>query len=384
MRRKNPVVSAIFFGFLSFVVTTPSDVLGQDGTAASASGGASKAARLINLPQTGQTKSYGTDDDGKLRRGIAWPNPRFTNNKDETITDNLTGLMWTYEARTAGPAQCSPYLNKEWKEALQHIKCLNEHKYAGYDDWRLPNVNELESLVNVDQTNSAIWLTAQGFRNVQQLFYWTSTTDVRRPELAWVVVMYSGNVFSRDKKGRKVFPLWPVRSGGSTSSAKYALPQTGQTLCYSAKGEIKECGRKSVQDAALRRGVAWPNPRFTVKGECVTDTLTGLMWVKRPKDTSRTWEDALAFSNGLSLCGFTDWRLPNRNELRSLVNYGQKEPAEWLNDQGFDGVKDDDYWTSTAYEDRPGNAWVVNLEYGHVVAGRKDRRYNVFPVRDGN
>jgi hypothetical protein len=47
------------------------------------------------VPKTGQTTSYGNDtrDDGALRKGVAWPTPRFTDNNNNTVTDNLTGLI---------------------------------------------------------------------------------------------------------------------------------------------------------------------------------------------------------------------------------------------------------------------------------------------------
>jgi len=52
--------------------------------------------------KTGQTTSYATGDDGDLQRGIPWPNPRFTDNEDGTVTDNLTGLIWLKDANCFG------------------------------------------------------------------------------------------------------------------------------------------------------------------------------------------------------------------------------------------------------------------------------------------
>jgi hypothetical protein len=51
------------------------------------------------VPKTGQTTSYALGDDGDLQMGIAWPEPRFTDNEDGTVTDNLNGLMWTKDAQ---------------------------------------------------------------------------------------------------------------------------------------------------------------------------------------------------------------------------------------------------------------------------------------------
>ena len=110
----------------------------------------------------------GTGQDGDTLSGVAWPDPRFAENGDQTITDRLTGLVWTRDADLAGGP-------KTWQEALDYIKTLNAGSHLGRSDWRLPNVAELESLVN-KQANLAEWLRAQGFRNLKVDYYWSSTT----------------------------------------------------------------------------------------------------------------------------------------------------------------------------------------------------------------
>jgi len=141
---------------------------------------------IISLPQTGQTICYdsngtviscaGTGQDGEFQAGVAWPNPRFTDNQDQTVNDNLTGLMWTKDGNAPGPEACGPGAAKTWQEALDYVKCLNTNNYLGYNDWRLPNVVELASLVQNEEPNLADWLNSQGFTNVQPVNYWTSTT----------------------------------------------------------------------------------------------------------------------------------------------------------------------------------------------------------------
>jgi len=66
----------------------------------------------VNLPETGQTTCYdisgtvipctGTGQDGEIQTGVAWPNPRSTDNGDGTMTDNLTGLVWAKDANFSG------------------------------------------------------------------------------------------------------------------------------------------------------------------------------------------------------------------------------------------------------------------------------------------
>ncbi len=54
------------------------------------------------VPKTGQTTSYATGDDGILQKGVVWPIPRFKDNNNGTVTDNLTGLIWLKNANCFG------------------------------------------------------------------------------------------------------------------------------------------------------------------------------------------------------------------------------------------------------------------------------------------
>ncbi len=72
------------------------------------------------VPKTGQTTSYRAGDDGAYKRGVAWPDPRFTvttNGTDEVVTDNMTGLMWVKEPHAlnnnSGRTWCQPALDNE-------------------------------------------------------------------------------------------------------------------------------------------------------------------------------------------------------------------------------------------------------------------------------
>ena len=117
--------------------------------------GSAAFAGTVQLPQTGQTKCYdtagteiacaGTGQDGEIRAGVAWPNPRFIDNMDGTISDKLTGLIWTKDAGTPTEGACIGEI-KTFQGALDYVKCLNSNSYLGYVDWRLPNIKELSSV----------------------------------------------------------------------------------------------------------------------------------------------------------------------------------------------------------------------------------------------
>ena len=186
-----------------------------------------------------------------------------------------------------------------------------------------------------------------------------------------------------------MFMVATIFIAGIAYAAPADLPETGQTTCYDATGGTVACVTTG-QDGDLKKGVAWPSPRFTVDGTglCVTDNLTGLMWVRTPDSTLRTWANAMTYANGLSICGYDDWRLPNVNELESLINAEQANTATWLNNpsQGFSNVQAYYYWSSTTFAGNTAYAWGVAMSGGNVYVFSKSSISNtsyVWPVRAG-
>jgi hypothetical protein len=158
------------------------------------------------VPQTGQTTSYATGDDGDLERGVALVTPRFTDNGDGTVTDNQTGLIWLRDADCFG--------NRTWEEALSDSNglasgsCgLTDGSNAG--EWRLPNVKELTSLIDYSQFNPAL-PSGHPFNNVQSNRYWSSTTFLDGHN-AWYVNTLYGDAYLYNKGYDCYF--WPVRGG---------------------------------------------------------------------------------------------------------------------------------------------------------------------------
>jgi hypothetical protein len=333
----------------------------------------------INLPQTGQTKCYnqsgveincaGTGQDGEIRAGVEWPNPRFTFNGD-CVIDNLTGLMWTKNGNLAG-------VPKPWEKALEFISSLNSSGgLCGYTDWRLPNVNELETLLNAGEPNSDTWLNSQGFIYVKSYYYWSSTTNPTYAH-AYSILMSESNIITWNPK-ESYFYVWPVRSGQlNNPDPQYPtnIWKTGQTISYA-----------SGDDGDLKRGVAWPNPKFTDNGEgIVKDNLTGLMWTKDANSpgpvscnpaVEKTFHEALEYVACLNTnhyLGFSDWRLPNKKELFSLLDYSNGYPAlpsghPFLSVDGL-------YWSSTPC--------IVYISLGGYSFDQLYAYHSVWPVRGG-
>ena len=127
------------------------------------------AGKDYGLPKTGQTASYYEGDDGYYKKGAPASGPRFTDNKDGTITDNATGLMWVQSGYAdANTFPFTPYTANglwrkyTWQNAVFYCNQLNDkthfppNGYLGYSDWRLPNINELRSIINYGNWRPAI------------------------------------------------------------------------------------------------------------------------------------------------------------------------------------------------------------------------------------
>lgn len=168
------------------------------------------AAATIQLPRTGQMVSYKAADDGALKQGTIWPTPRFTDNGDGTVSDNLTGLIWLQYA------SCSKWglPKKKWNDALNEANTLasgicrlTDGSLAG--DWRLPNRKELQSLSDMSQYRPALPL-GHPFIDVQMDYYWSSSTNARATKDAWTIDMKGGGLEPSDKNYFSYY-IWPVR-----------------------------------------------------------------------------------------------------------------------------------------------------------------------------
>ena len=161
------------------------------------------------VAKTGQTTSYGTRDDGALasQTGAASPNPRFTDNGNGTVTDNLTGLVWLENTNCVGAMGWTAAMT--WAAALVSGNCgLTDNSVAG--QWRLPTIKELSSLIHRGAYNPAL-PAGHPFAGDQSKDFWSSTTLAATPGFAWYVSLYNGYVNAVDKANN--FYVWPVRGG---------------------------------------------------------------------------------------------------------------------------------------------------------------------------
>ena len=367
------------------------------------------------LPQTGQTLSYAKGDDGDLQAGVAWPVPRFTDNHDGTVTDKLTGLIWLKDASCAelGPNGDG---TAHWDPALEAAPLWPVAGVASpMAAWRATGAYRTSMSCAVWSIFSSLiprFPTQRGqvigpkatrsraCRGGETTFYWSSTTIAANLSgNAWVLPLSIG--INQGVAKDSTYYVWPVRRAAKKVKPVAPVPQTGQTTVY-AEGD----------DGDLQAGVAWPVPRFTDNHDgTVTDKLTGLIWLKDAScaelgpngDGTAHWEPALEAATALASgrCGLTDgsvagdWRLPNINELHSLVDFLFINPAlsnaagtgHWTEGDAFSGVQGGQtfYWSSTTTAaNLPRDAWVVPLSVGINQSGEKDSTCYVWPVRGGN
>lgn len=355
--------------------------------------GWSRTAGEALLPKTGQEHCYdiegetisceGTGQDGEYQAGVPSPEPRFTDNKNGTVTDNLTGLIWLKNANIFGEVMRDEAIEKA--RSIESGSCdLSDGSKAG--DWRLPNVNELESLLQFDNPSGPAVASPNPFTNLQVANYWSSTSVAAFPELGWYVAMAVGPPVFDLKINR--MRMWPVRGKNSR------VARTGQQKCWVLEGrrakEVPCAG--TGQDADIRAGVPWPDPRFADNNDgTVTDHLTGLIWLKDGNAFgTQPWQKALDLCN--SLCsgqyGLTDgskpgdWRLPNVNELRSLEDYGEHTPAI-TKGHPFENIRHSLCWSSTTVASAPNLARFLFVGIGSCVWDHKNVLMGVWPVRGG-
>jgi len=158
------------------------------------------------LPKTDQLTSYATGDDGNLQDGNP-VSPIFVDNLNNTVDDKASGLQWIQDHAAIGTVDGHNFTTyMTWADALAAVAALNVANYAGHNDWRLPNIKQLQSIVDYGRVGPAINTI---FLNCQSGYYWSSTTYAGYAGSAWGVDFYDGDV--NDGGKTHDFRVRPVR-----------------------------------------------------------------------------------------------------------------------------------------------------------------------------
>jgi hypothetical protein len=300
---------------------------------------------LVSIPDSNQTACY--DATGAIDcpssgnwfgqdAQYAGVQPNYTVNGNGTVTDNVTGLMW----------QQDPGAKVDYADAVAGAAGFS---LAGYTDWRLPTIKELYSLMQFSGQD----ISAES----------TDTTGVT-PFIEDSVFDFAyGDVNAGDRI---------IDSQWATSNVYVAEVMGGQECFFGvnfADGRIKcyptRTGKGYYTIYVRGGGGNYGQNDFADNGDgTVTDRMTDLTWMQQDNGSGVLWDDALAYCEGLSLGGHTDWRLPNAKELQYLVDYTRSpdttgsaaiDPvfvsSEITNEAG---TKDwPFYWTSTTHVSHP-------------------------------
>lgn len=242
---------------------------------------------IINEPSDGQS-FYGQD---ATYRGNQ---PSYTDNKDGTITDNVTGLVW----------------EKDMGEKLTFNEAFTKAQNStlgGYTDWRVPTIKELYSLILfTGQVKGA--KAIEPFIDTDYFIQPLGNTSIGEREIdaqTWSATEYVGRTMRNNKT---VFGVNFV-DGRIKGYPKYK-PRTGN--------------ENKMYFRMVRGNSAYGENALIDHGDgTVSDLATGLMWQKADDGNSYDWEASLAYAEQNTLAGYDDWRLPNAKELQSIVDYSR-------------------------------------------------------------
>jgi len=258
-----------------------------------------------------------------------------TADSGEMIVDSLTGLVW----------QRMWVSDQTWQEAVEYCDGLT---YGGRDNWRLPSYEELAGLLDFGRQEPAINTTA--FAGTPAHEFWTASPLVSDKGQAWAVSFWSVGVIPRNVHEDRSVRC--VSDGGARDQAPSRFANSEEA------------------------------------SDLVFDFATNLIWQATPF-TAKKWSEALRYCEGLTLAGQGTWRLPNVNELRSLVDVTRSGPATvfpGMPELTFDEA--DRFWSSTAvvfHHDTQSShlrAWAVDFVRGEVLADMKDHDHRGLCVMD--
>lgn len=321
----------------------------------------------ISQPSAGQA-FFGQDGQ------ISGNQPNFNKSSDGlTVLDNVTGLTWqqTPDRNSDGTINSSDKIT--WANIASYVAGLNTAKYGGFNDWRLPTIKELYSLIDFRGTDPS------GYQG-------TDTSGL----IPFIDKTYFAFGWGDTAAGERIIDAqyW--------SSTQYvSTTMGGATTVFGvnfADGRIKGYprdigpGGKAFTEyiRCVRGSSNYGINNFQNNGEgTITDSATGLMWSQGDSSTGLNWQQALAWvqtKNSANYLGHNDWRLPNAKELQSVVDY-TRSPAttnsaainplftatQITNEAGQTDYPC--YWTGTTHVNftmQPGNAGIY-VAFGRAM-----------------
>jgi hypothetical protein len=323
-------------------------------------GGRQTTAGGYTVVDTGQTSCYDNQNTTACPQPggsfygqdaqYAGVQPSYVDNGDGTVTDVNSGLMW----------QKTPGDKVTFAEAVAGAGSFN---LAGYDDWRLPTIKELYSLMDFSGSTGMSAGTSVPYIDTDYFdFEYGDTSAGERfiDAQYWSSTQYVGTVFGGQAAVFGVNFADGRIKGYPRDTGPGGSPMT-QFVRY-VRGNPDYGVNSFVDDGGPSAG----------SGQ-VTDQATGLMWQKGDSGTTMTWENALEYCENLENAGYDDWRLPNAKELQSIVDYARAPDAADPAQQGpaidpiFDITETESwFWTSTTHVEGPRGDFAAYVTFGQA------------------
>ncbi len=248
-----------------------------------------------------------------------------------TVEDTLTGLIWE---QTVGGTSVTWSASVTVGSAQAYCQSLTK---SGHSDWRVPNIVELQSLVDYTIGNPGITINATAFPSTPSNYFWASLIYVPSPTSAWDIRFSSrGYVQPDGTVGSTGYPVRCVRGSSYNPSTRYT-DELGNPL-----------NGGSTQ---------------------VKDQVTGLIWQRSQASSPSTymWSGALSYCSTTLTLGSQTWRLPTVKELTTIVDYAVYNPS--INGTVFPSTTANYFWSSSPVAGVAGYAWVVYF-YSGAMLGR--------------
>ena len=234
--------------------------------------------------------------------------PSYTDNGDGTVTDNVTGLMWSQSSDLNGDGTIDVDDKLSFNDALSGASTFD---LGGYSDWRLPNIKEAYSLILFSGRD------VSGYNG-------SSTNEL----IPFIDTEYFEFGYGDTDAGERI-----IDSQFATSTKYVSTTMNGDETMFGtnlADGRIKGYGLTSPSGGGdklfyvmyVRGNKNYGINDFIENGDgTITDNATGLMWMQNDNGEGLNWEDALNYAENLNYAGYSDWRLPNIKELQSIIDY---------------------------------------------------------------
>ncbi|MBH1989031.1 MAG: DUF1566 domain-containing protein [Myxococcaceae bacterium] len=230
---------------------------------------------------------------------------------DGVVTDSLTSMQWEELESTQG---------MNWSTAFSYCSAC---KTGGLTGWRLPNIGELQTLLDYT-VHGPIPVNTRVFQNVSASDVWSSTADMGQYSYSWMVQFGLSGMINFD-----------------------SVSTPDQVRCV-----------RSLYPTPLAN-------RYSISSGVVSDIVTGLNWQQHASKQTFVYSNAKLYCQNLDLGGVSvAWRLPTVKELSTLLDYDVSSGGLMMDPAVFNAEESGLYWSSTI---AGSGFWAVDFQYGSII-----------------